>query len=284
MKIMYLSNKMTDDEDHDHDLKDGKTSSHRCFAFGGGGILAVFHCGVASYLQEHCYDSLQRHKFAGVSAGSIVATALSLNVRIETLVEDLIEAVQSSSFWNLSSRVHEIVKARVPEDVSHCSDRLKIGTSRLAPPFFIRPSQHTSFPNKPQLLDCIRASCNLPPLFGFFPTRLNGGFHYDGYFTQNWSCLPVWEDCEDIIRMTTAHNDQFTELRKGWITPRILLPLRWLIIPPGEIQLRSLFRLGYWRAKEYFLTYQTESKEKEELEDTISQLRILETLFSTFHS
>lgn len=64
-----------------------------CFSFSGGGVLGLFHLGVAKYIQErfvHTHDNYH-YKYGGVSCGAIVATLLCCNCHIESFVQDVLD-------------------------------------------------------------------------------------------------------------------------------------------------------------------------------------------------
>lgn len=46
------------------------------FSFAGCGFLGIYHVGVASCLKQHAPHLVQNCKFAGASAGAIVACCL----------------------------------------------------------------------------------------------------------------------------------------------------------------------------------------------------------------
>lgn len=146
-----------------------------------------------------------------------------------------------------------LIRKHLPENIEICTDNLVIGTSQLFVSLFapIRAYNETKFPCKQYLQQVIKASCNLPFVFGLLPTKLPNGYHYDGTLTQNWKNLPTYPNSQSQshknIHITAFHNGTFEKATEGWITPRFSLD--WIYKAPSQDCLYKLYQLGYLRLK-----------------------------------
>jgi hypothetical protein len=115
-----------------------------------------------------------------------------------------------------------------------------------------------SFYSRDNALKIMYASCHIPFIGGILPTCIDNNRYYDGIFTQNYRCLPLFSEernYEDSVIFITAFNDSsFSKCREGWITPQISFPFLWQFFPPNINVLNAMFHLGYFRATQFFET------------------------------
>jgi len=235
------------------------------FTFGGGAWYVMFYLGVAQYVSEHVKPDMKHLlRFAGCSAGSCAATALALNINPVKLSDDLITASMGCkrNIFKTCKSVHAVAEANVPFDDALCasaSDRLLIGLSEYKPPARFKRASKQIFTGRDDILLSLKATCNVPVLGGILPVSIDGKKYYDANISQNWTCLPTFEDKvaeqESIIRVTAKNSWYLNNgIRNGWISPRLRVPRSWQLFPPEPRALLKLNRLGYLRAWEYLDT------------------------------
>lgn len=146
----------------------------------------------------------------------------------------------------------QVAYENVPDDAWFKNvSRLLFGVSEITPSG-LKAKTISLFRDRDHALKIMYASAHVPVLGGILPTCIDGSWYYDGTLTQNYTCLPVFGDEDEIVYITAFNNEYFSKPRKGWITPRISFPFLWKIFPPSVEVLDTMFNLGYSRAAEYF--------------------------------
>ena len=249
--------------------------------FGGGAWFALFYLGVAQYMHENSKakwkDSI---RFASISAGSSAASALALGIEPRIIAEDLISVQRlcKKNVFRTCKAVHSVAENHIPRDDNVCrslSNNLLIGLSEYNSVIHFKEYKKSSFKDREDLLSSLKATCHLPILNGLSPVYVDDTPYFDGSLTHNWQNLPLFENNENetVLRVTTKNNKLLKDHREGWITPRIDLPGRWQLFPPGPDALRFLMRLGYLRTWEYLTVYKStffnEADNNEELQEEL---------------
>jgi hypothetical protein len=225
--------------------------------FGGGAWYVMFYLGVAQYVAEHARPEVKHlMRFAGCSAGSSAATALALGISPEKISEDLITASRKCkrNIFKTCESVHDVAIANVPFDDALCasaSNRLLVGLAEYVRPLGFKKAIKHTFSGRDDILQSLKASCNVPLMGGMSPVIVDGKPCYDANLCYNWTSLPTFPDSDKTIRVTAKSSWYLNNGRDGWISPRMRIPRMWQLFPPKPDALRKLYRLGYLRAWEY---------------------------------
>ena len=232
------------------------------FTFAGGAWYHAFYFGVGAALAKLSKDRADPAvRFCGVSSGSLVAASLAYELDMEECFETALSAFPAAArnpFKVVGCTVDGIRKSLPPDEVLlkvSQQKRLLIGISRQSSMFQLMPENVTQFRDRDHALAVQSASVHVPLLGGVRGVLVDGERYFDGQLTQNWSCLPLFNDlCDErdcVIRITAYHSGEFSKLQSGWITPQVELPGNWQLFPHSVDALRLLWRLGYLRATEY---------------------------------
>lgn len=243
------------------------------FTFGGGAWYHAFYFGVGSAIADMSADRSDASvRFCGVSAGCLVASGLAFESNMEELFDAALSTFPISgrnAFKAVKCTTDSIEQHLPPEEAVHKvsqQKRLLVGVSRARGGLTImslRPRSICQFRDGHHLQLAQSASVRIPILGGFRGILIDGERCWDGQLTQNWSCLPVFDDVSEgkdvVIRITAYHDEKFSDLKEGWITPRIALPPGWQLRPHSVEALRLLHRLGYLRTLEYLAEFSKHS-------------------------
>jgi len=244
------------------------------FDFAGGGWYHAFYFGVGAAIAEFSRNrSDPAVRFGGVSAGSVVAAALAFEYDLKQCFEIAVSTfpVAAKNPFKMVQVTAESVNDNLPSDevLRRVSEekRLLVGISRsqisLSGPNFTAKAVY-DFRDREHALAVMSASVRIPVLAGVRGKLIDGDRYWDGGITQGWDRLPMFddvsEDKDSIIRIVLHHEEDWSGLKEGWITPGMDLPAAWSIIPHSEDALRLLFRLGYLRTIEYLGSFGHESK------------------------
>ena len=86
--------------------------------FNGSGWLFPFTMGVAKYIQKHKHHQVT--KYAGISAGSFIASMVILDVDMDKLLEETIEDYQKCKCnpFLIKSCLLKFLDQYIPDDVT----------------------------------------------------------------------------------------------------------------------------------------------------------------------
>eukprot|EP01135_Chromosphaera_perkinsii_P011673 Nk52_evm11s2473 gene=Nk52_evmTU11s2473 len=169
------------------------------FTFCGCGFMGMYHLGVATALREAIPELLlaKEARFAGASAGSIVATLLATNASLEGSKEFVLDlAAQSRQHFggalnpsfNLMKALEKSLEEFLGQSTAPAPGRLTISITQ----FPAKKSYVNTYWNFQHVLDSILYSCFIPLYGSVFPHRdLEFYKKYDGGFTDN---LPLSEE------------------------------------------------------------------------------------------
>lgn len=190
-----------------------------CYVFDGAGGYMGWYFGYAKYLQEN--NDLSKAKFAGTSAGSIIATFLAMDIPIaEAWREWLVPVVTiAGSFPN--DRFGDV--GRTCGQKLFTAERFKKARRRLYISLTTSNIERLSvrkFKTVDDLIDCILASVHVPLLLDGTTTRtyqatecLDGSFYKT--ITNGTPYLPCREKCTHIRVKTPYKNyEQIYALRR----------------------------------------------------------------------
>ena len=201
-------------------------------------------------------------RVCGMSVSTIVAGGLiKEDTNLYSLYKECLEIYPTckNKPFRMLKEGFDVVSKYVPADewfknISR-EKRLLFGLSKVTIKG-LKSERIYSFNNRDHALKIMYASCHIPLIGGILPTCINENRYYDGIFTQNYKCLPLFPEernYEDSVIFITAFNDpSFSKCREGWITPQISFPFLWQFFPPNINILNAMFHLGYFRATQFF--------------------------------
>lgn len=194
-----------------------------CYVFKGAGGYLAWYLGYAHFLQNHV--DLSDAKFAGTSAGSIVASFLAAEVPMNEVwqkwfiptLRELPEHFQfPNSEFSAISRKH-VCGLFTPEAFNRTKGRLHVALTDCQ----LNRTSIGAFGSRDQLIDCVIASCHLPWLLdGTSTTEYGGGRYMDGsvYATLNGGREPYLpcgsETCHTHIQVPFRVYQQIASLRR----------------------------------------------------------------------
>ncbi|XP_013089329.1 uncharacterized protein LOC106073345 isoform X1 [Biomphalaria glabrata] len=146
------------------------------FSFSGCGFLGVYHVGVAACLRDHT-DVVNRKeiKFAGASAGAIVATTLLCDIDFGEVTRLLLKvawAVRNKEHIDLAQVLRDLMNKYLPDNAHELlSGRLYISVTMLRG---LQGALVTDFHSKEHLIECLIATSFIPGFLGWIPPGLEG--------------------------------------------------------------------------------------------------------------
>lgn len=172
-------------------------NSYYGVSFSPAGLLTPFHLGASFQLREMGIIS-KNCSLGGASGGSLVAVASAC----ETTAKHNYELFLKGSFkvadycrthgtrGSLRVALDQVLQEILPEDISHQISN-RDGKCIIAyteiDGFFLKSVYVTEFRSKEDIIECLRASCNIPFYFdGFKPTvTVRGRQAIDGFFATD---------------------------------------------------------------------------------------------------
>ncbi|CAL1541752.1 unnamed protein product [Lymnaea stagnalis] len=145
------------------------------FSFSGCGFLGVYHVGVAACLRDHT-DVIKRNeiKFAGASAGALVATTLLLDINFGEMTRLLLKvanSVRNKEHLDLAQMLKELMNEYLPDDAhERLTGRLYVSVTILRG---LECALITDFHSKDHLIQCLIASSFVPGFIGWIPPGLD---------------------------------------------------------------------------------------------------------------
>ncbi len=214
--------------------------------FNGAGWLFSFYIGVAQCLREYIDIKNDKIKIAGVSAGSIIATLLILELDFNHIYEEIIAKYEELKYnpFKMKNILHDVLLKYISENDNNfmkLKDKLTIGVSALdILRFRLNNHEINTFENSKNIIDAIKASCHIPIISGILPYIVNNKYCYDGEMTK----FPDKENMNNIFIDIRSDNS-------NKICPGIKLPEIWIYYPSDVFIMKSLHKLGYYRTQKY---------------------------------
>ncbi|XP_059150604.1 uncharacterized protein LOC131937326 [Physella acuta] len=165
------------------------------FSFSGCGFLGVYHVGVAACLRDHT-DVLSRKeiKFAGASAGALVATTLLCDIdfgEMTRLMLEVAKTVRNKEHMDLAQMLRDLLNQYLPDDAhKRLSKRLYVSVTILRG---LQCALVTDFHSKDHLIQCLIASSFVPGFIGWIPPALEGEDFVDIANGLLLPCAAGWE-------------------------------------------------------------------------------------------
>ncbi|RUS84363.1 hypothetical protein EGW08_007895, partial [Elysia chlorotica] len=151
------------------------------FSFSGCGFLGVYHIGVASCLRDHT-DVVNRKeiRFAGASAGALVATTLLCDIdfgEMTRLFLEIAKVVRNKESRDLAQLLRAVMHQYLPDDAHlRLRNRLYVSMTILQG---LKCGLVTDFRSKEHLIDCLLASAYVPGFIGWIPPGMDGDCFVD---------------------------------------------------------------------------------------------------------
>ncbi|KAL8606866.1 hypothetical protein ACOMHN_036504 [Nucella lapillus] len=172
------------------------------FSFAGCGFLGVYHLGVVDCLQQHIPKQvLAKAKFAGASAGALVAASVVCNVPLDTLMRSFLGLAKEAYGYPLGAFdtrlpvgdiLRQTLEEALPQDAHKlCSGRLYISVSRMKHLNFLEPKTMfqndiiSQFRSREHLLETLLCSSYIPVFSSSDNSILDKEITMDGFFSNN---------------------------------------------------------------------------------------------------
>jgi len=209
-------------------------------SFAAAGWLKMYYFGVA-----HCFKVHQQHlasRYAGSSAGSLVAAALILDLDFLGIRDFILDCVKRThghygKAFNLRQYVSECMDRMLHDgDEKKLNGKLEVSVTTLP---WCRSKRISEFRDIPHLRQSLLASCCMTPLAGM-PFKLDGDWVFDGG-------LADWQPLLDGNTLTVSP----FFFSNADIKPSRYVPLWWAVYPPKAEEFAWVFDLGYHDALSY---------------------------------
>ncbi|KAM9041813.1 patatin-like phospholipase domain-containing protein 4 isoform 2-T2 [Megaptera novaeangliae] len=245
---------------------------HINLSFAACGFLGIYHLGAASALCKHGKKLLKNVKaFAGVSAGSLVASVLlTAPQKIEECNEftySFAEEIRRQTFgavtpgYDFMARLRSGVEAILPpnaHELAHDRLHVSITNTETRGNYLV-----SSFPSREDLIKVLLASSFVPVYAGLKPVEYKGQKWVDGGFTNSLPLLPVGRTVTispfsgrmDISPRGKGQLDFYVTITKQDILLSManLVRLHQALFPPSKTIMESLYHRGFDDAIKFLL-------------------------------
>ncbi|KAM6182321.1 omega-hydroxyceramide transacylase [Erethizon dorsatum] len=179
----------------------GDPDTPHSISFSGSGFLSYYQAGAVDALRDLAPRMLDTaHRFAGTSAGAVIAALVLCGIEMEEYLRVLnlgLAEVKKyflgpfSPSCRMVQMMRQFLYSALPED-SHksTSGKLHVGLTRLEDGESVVVSEFTS---KEELIEALYCSCFVPVYCGFIPPTYRGVRYIDGGFTSMQPCS-FWTD------------------------------------------------------------------------------------------
>lgn len=232
------------------------------FAFGGGFYAWPYHCGVASYLQEHGLVGSDSRLY-GVSSGTVPAVLLACGIDVKT--DGMFHAMRANDRHiagrmfgpylaprTITESFDTFAQVLPPDAHVRASGRLCVVVTEVPT---LRRRVLTDFPTREALLDALKASMSIPghgvPI-AYRAHHLDRRLYVDGGFVAN-----VIDDDRPGYRTIRIgvfhfHAALFPVPRGLHIKPSAYLPWRMRLWVESDEVRHTWHQRGYDDARQYF--------------------------------
>ncbi|KAM5262670.1 omega-hydroxyceramide transacylase [Ctenodactylus gundi] len=185
----------------DEQVFKGDPDTPHSISFSGSGFLSYYQAGAVDALRDLAPRMLgTAHRFAGTSAGAVIAALVICGIEMEEYLRVLnmgLAEVRKSFLGPLSPSCKMVQMMRqflyrvLPEDsYKHATGKLHVGLTRFEDGESVVVSEYTS---KEELIEALYCSCFVPVYCGFIPPTYRGVRYIDGGFTSMQPCS-FWTD------------------------------------------------------------------------------------------
>ncbi|XP_060045692.1 omega-hydroxyceramide transacylase isoform X6 [Erinaceus europaeus] len=179
----------------------GDPDTPHSISFSGSGFLSYYQAGVVDALRDLAPRLLETsHRFAGTSAGAVVAALVICGIEMDEYLKVLnvgVAEVKKSFLGPLAPSCRMVQMMRrflyqaLPEDSYKVANgKLHVALTRLTDGESVVVSEYTS---KEELIEALYCSCFVPVYCGLIPPTYRGVRYIDGGFTGMQPCS-FWTD------------------------------------------------------------------------------------------
>uniref|UniRef100_G3T485 Omega-hydroxyceramide transacylase n=1 Tax=Loxodonta africana TaxID=9785 RepID=G3T485_LOXAF len=179
----------------------GDPDTPHSISFSGSGFLSFYQAGAVDALRDLAPRMLETtHRFAGTSAGAVIAALVICGIEMDEYLRVLnvaVAEVRKSFLGPLSPSCKMVPMMRqflyqvLPEDsYKFTTGKLHVGLTRFTDGESVVVSEYTS---KEELIEALYCSCFVPIYCGLIPPTYRGERYIDGGFTSMQPCS-FWTD------------------------------------------------------------------------------------------
>ncbi|XP_026239477.2 omega-hydroxyceramide transacylase isoform X1 [Urocitellus parryii] len=179
----------------------GDPDTPHSISFSGSGFLSYYQAGVVDALRDLAPRMLDTaHRFAGTSAGAVIAALVICGIEMEVYLRFLNKGLAEvkrfflgplSPSCKMVPMMRQFLYQVLPEDsYKFASGKLHVGLTRFTDGESVVVSEYTS---KEELIEALYCSCFVPVYCGFIPPTYRGVRYIDGGFTGMQPCS-FWTD------------------------------------------------------------------------------------------
>nr|XP_035952955.1 patatin-like phospholipase domain-containing protein 1 isoform X3 [Halichoerus grypus] len=183
----------------------GDPDTPHSISFSGSGFLSFYQAGAVDALRDLAPRMLETtHRFAGTSAGAVVAALVICGIEMDEYLRVLnvgVAEVKKSFLGPLSPSCKMVQMMRqflyrvLPEDsYKAATGKLHVSLTRFTDGESVVVSEYTS---KEELIEALYCSCFVPVYCGLIPPTYRGVRYIDGGFTGMQPCS-FWTDAITI--------------------------------------------------------------------------------------
>ncbi|XP_057555423.1 omega-hydroxyceramide transacylase isoform X2 [Hippopotamus amphibius kiboko] len=187
----------------------GDPDTPHSISFSGSGFLSFYQAGAVDAFRDLAPRMLETtHRFAGTSAGAVVAALVVCGIEMDEYLRVLnvgVAEVKKSCLGPLSPSCRMVQTMRqflyrvLPEDsYKVATGKLHVSLTRLTDGESVVVSEYTS---KEELIEALYCSCFVPVYCGLVPPTYRGVRYIDGGFTGMQPCS-FWTDSITISTFT----------------------------------------------------------------------------------
>ncbi|XP_040838978.1 omega-hydroxyceramide transacylase [Ochotona curzoniae] len=179
----------------------GDPDTPHSISFSGSGFLSFYQAGAVDALRDLAPRMLDTaHRFAGTSAGAVIAALVTCGIEMDEYLRVLnvgVAEVKKSFLGPLSPSCKMVQMMRqflyrvLPEDSYKAANgKLHVSLTRFTDGECVVVSEYTS---KEELIEALYCSCFVPVYCGLIPPTYRGVRYIDGGFTDMQPCS-FWTD------------------------------------------------------------------------------------------
>ncbi|XP_057608023.1 omega-hydroxyceramide transacylase isoform X2 [Chionomys nivalis] len=191
----------------------GDPDTPHSISFSGSGFLSYYQAGAVDALRDLAPRMLDTaHRFAGTSAGAVIAALVICGIEMEEYLRVLnkgLAEVKKSFLGPLSPSCKMVQMMRqflydvLPEDAyKFATGKLHVSLTRVTDGESVVVSEYTS---KEELIEALYCSCFVPVYCGFIPPTYRGERYIDGGFTSMQPCA-FWTDSITISTFSSQQD------------------------------------------------------------------------------
>ncbi|XP_017504329.1 omega-hydroxyceramide transacylase isoform X1 [Manis javanica] len=183
----------------------GDPDTPHSISFSGSGFLSFYQAGAVDALRDLAPRMLETaHRFAGTSAGAVIAALVICGIEMEEYLRVLnVGVAEVKKFFlgplspscKMVQMMRQFLYQVLPEDsYKAATGKLHVALTRLTDGESVVVSEYTS---KEELIEALYCSCFVPVYCGLIPPTYRGVRYIDGGFTGMQPCS-FWTDAITI--------------------------------------------------------------------------------------